>query len=153
MDFLIIIASLHIVNVALRFTAWGLQANYFGTMGEDYDTIIGFIDNFIRVPLVLIFPLIAVLVGVEFLMVLPFVKVRKRRQRQDRIEELVALGNFKAQQENLNSKGRSQILVKSSQKAMPNISKKPTQIQSGGFVSTIKEIKTNNDIVDSNDKK
>ena len=118
-------------------------------MGDDYNTIIGIIDNVIKVPLLLEFPLIAILVGVEYLMVLPFVKNRKRKERQGRIEELVALGNFKAQQENFNTKGKSQILIRSSEKAMPtNQNKTSTSIKNGGFVSTIKEVKTNNDIID-----
>jgi hypothetical protein len=151
MDFCIIIAVVHIINVVFRFTAWGLEANYFGTMGEDYNTLIGIIDNVIKVPLLLEFPLIAILVGIEYLMVLPFVRNRKRKERQGRIEELVALGNFKAQQENFNTKGKSQILIRSSEKAMPTSQNKTsTSIKNGGFVSTIKEVKTNNDIIDKN---
>ena len=70
---------MHIFNIILRFTGIGIHANYFGTMGDSYDILIGWLHSRmpvtatnVAVPLLCIIPLIALLVGVEFLLVLPF---------------------------------------------------------------------------------
>ena len=145
LTYVIIVAAIHIFNVFLRFTAWGVHANYFGTMGEEYDILIKWIYSFLPSPFVLILPLLAILVGVQFLIVLPFDLIKTKRKRQSNIEELIALGNLKAQQEyrekQHKSKPKSQILVKGENKATPKEQKNITNKTKTGFVSTNKEIK------------
>lgn len=158
--YIVIVAGMHIINVILRFTGWGIHANYFGTMGDSYDLIIGWLHSLmpvtetdIAVPLLCILPLIAILVGVQFLLVLPFDMLQARKRRQENIEELIALGNLKKQQEfrEKNKKAKSQILVRGESKAKPKEQKNVTNKTSSGFVTTHKEIKVNKDKVD--DKK
>ena len=63
------------------------------------------------------------------------------------MEELVALGNLKAQQEyrkSRNSSG-SQILIRSEDKARPTNAKNVVNKTSSGFVSVNKEVKVNRD--------
>ena len=148
-DFAIIIGVVHIINVFLRFTAWGLHANYFGTMGEDYNEVIGFLFDIIPVSFVCIIPLLALLVGLEFLMVFPIHKNQALQDRREKLEELVALGNMKAQQEYRQEKmkNKSQILLRSETKAIPEQSKNVTNKSTSGFVSSVKEVKTNNEDV------
>ena len=146
MDFVIIVAIVHIINVFLRFTAWGLHANYMGTMGEDYNLVIGALYKIIPVSFVELLPLIALLVGVQFLTVLPFVNSQNLKDRQEKLEELVALGNMKAQQEyRKKMKDKSQILLRSDEKATPGHTKNVSNRQNSGFVSVTKEVKTNNE--------
>ena len=64
------------------------------------------------------------------------------------MEELVALGNLKAQQEYRKSgkkSGGSQILVNSAEKAKPATPKNVTNKTSSGFVSVTKEVKVHKD--------
>ena len=152
--FILIVAFLHIFNVILRFTGWGIHANYFGTMGDSYDLVIGWLhslmpvtDTNVAVPLLCIIPLIVVLVGIQFLLVLPFDLIKTKRLHQENIEELIALGNMKKQQEaRANSrKVSSQILVRSENKARPKEHKNVTNATNSGFVATNKEIKVNKD--------
>lgn len=148
MSFVIIIASIHLFNVFARFTALGVHANYMGTMGETYDTAIGLLYKLIPIPLVCLLPLIAILVGVEFLLILPFDLIKTNKKRKNQIEELIALGNMKAQQEyrEKHKSGKSQILVRSEQKAMPIKSKNiSNESNKNGFLQTTKEVKVNND--------
>ena len=146
MDFVVMLSAVHIINVVMRFTAWGLHSNCFGTMGEEYNLIISVLYKLIPVSLVALLPLVAILIGVEFLLVLPFAKSQDNRDRQSHIEELVALGNMKAQQEyRQKMKSKSQILVRSETKAMPSTPKDVGGKSSSGFVSVIKEVKTNNE--------
>lgn len=141
----IILAIVHIINVLLRFTVLGTDANYCGTMGEKFDMIIGLVDNLIPVPFVNLIPLVAVLVGIEFLLLLPFDIVKTRKDRQEQYEELVALGNLKAQAKYRKS-GRSQILLNSQEKAKPNIQKSTTtSLHRDGFVSINREVTVNKD--------
>ena len=144
-DFAFILGIAHILNVFLRFTAWGLHSNLFGTMGEDYNGAIGLLFDLIPVSFVCLLPLVAILVGIEFLMVLPIQKNQNLKARREKLEELVALGNTKAQQEYRqdNMKEKSQIIVRSENKAMPEQSKNVTNNSKSGFVSTIKEVQTN----------
>ena len=155
--FLIIVSSVHIINVILRFTGLGIHANYFGTMGDDYDLIIGWLHSLmpvtesnIAVPLLCVLPLLAILVGVQFLLIIPFDLFKTRRQHQENLEELIALGNMKKQQEaraKTQRRTKSQILVNSDVKARPEVPKNSTSYSSSssGFVSTQKEIRVNND--------
>jgi len=143
MTYVIIVAFIHIWNVFLRFTFWGVHANYFGTMGEEYDILIKWLSTLIPVPFVFLLPLIAILIGIQFLLVLPFDLVKTKRKRQEHIDELIALGNLKAQQEyrDKNKKTKSQILVKGDKKAQPKEEKNITHKSSTSFVTTTKEIK------------
>jgi len=152
--FVVIVAIVHIINVVLRFTGWGIHANYFGTMGDSYDLVIGWIHSLmpvtetnVAVPLLCILPLLALLVGIQFLLVLPFELIKTKRQHQENIEELIALGNLKKQQEARaqSRKTKSQILVRSENKAKPKEQKKVINSTSTGFVATHKEIKVNKD--------
>ena len=59
MNFIVFVGCAHIINVFLRFTGWGLQADYFGTMAEGYNIYIGWISKLIPVPFVCHLPLIA----------------------------------------------------------------------------------------------
>lgn len=141
----IILASVHIINVLFRFTVLGTETNYCGTMGEDFDILVGFVDGLIPVPFVNLIPLVAILVGVEFLLLLPFDIVKTRKDRQSQYEELVALGNLKAQAKYRKS-GSSQVLLNSREKARPEIHKSTTSpAHRDGFVSINKEITVNHD--------
>lgn len=147
-NFVIIVCIAHLVNVFLRFSEWGVHVNYFGTMGESYDIVVSCLYTLIPVPLVCILPICAVLVGIQFLMILPFELVRNRKEKQSQIEELVALGNMKAQQEYRNkhkkSKPQSQVLLRSETKAKPSEDKNVTQSKKDGFVVVNKEVQVNN---------
>ena len=95
--------------------------------------------------LVVLLPLIAILIGIEFLIVIPFVNSQNLRDRQEKLEELVALGNMKAQQEyRQKMKSKSQILLRSENKASPENGKDISNKSKSGFVSVTKEVKTNN---------
>ena len=63
------------------------------------------------------------------------------------MEELVALGNLKAQQEYRNSRKLrgSQVLLNSTEKAKPSTPKNVTNKTSSGFVSVNKEVKVHKD--------
>lgn len=142
----IFVAIMHIINVIFRFAVLGTDCNYCGTMGEDFGILIGFIDKLIPIPLVNLIPLLAGLVGVEFLLVLPFDILKTRRDRQSQYEELVALGNLKAQAK-YRKTGRSQVLLRGDEKARPTIQKTTTgTAHKDGFVSINKEIQVNRDI-------
>lgn len=148
MNFVIIICIAHLLNVFLRFTAWGIHANYLGTMGESFDLVIEFLYSLISIPLLCILPLIAILVGVEFLVMLPFDLIKTKKEKQSQIEELIALGNLKEQQEfrKKYKTGKSQILVRSEHKAMPKTEKNTNNNTKDGFVQTTKEVKVNNEV-------
>lgn len=147
-NFIIMIAFVHIFNVFARFTAMGIHANCCGTMGEDFDVIIGLFSSIISWPFVNLLPLIAILVGVEFLLVLPFDMLSVRKQKQEKLEEMVALGNMKAQQEyrRQHTRTSSQILLHG-EKAKPsqdkNVHNSPSK---DDFVKMNKEVKVNNEI-------
>lgn len=148
LTFAIILSVAHILNVFFRFAVIGVHANYLGTMGEDYDLIIGLLFKLIPVQFLCMLPLVALLVGVEFLLILPFDLIKSKRNAQAQVEELIALGNIKAQAEyhKKHSKNKSQILVRSENKAMPSKKKDVTQSTSDkDFVKTTKEVNVNND--------
>jgi hypothetical protein len=149
-DFILIVGVAHIINVILRFTFWGLHSNLFGTMGDDYNGAIALLFDWIPVSFVCLLPLIALLVGIEFLLVFPLQKNVSLQDRRARLEELVALGNMKAQQEyrEKNEKQESQILLRSDNKATPEQSKNVSNKSTSGFVTSIKEIQTNKEDVD-----
>lgn len=144
-NFAIFLASVHIFNVILRFTALGVHANYWGTMGEGFDTVIGLIDKIIPVPFVNLIPLVAVVLGVDFLLILPFDLVKTKKERKNQYEELVALGNLKAQSKHRKA-GHSQVLVRGDNKAMPSTPKSSSgYAHKDGFVSINKEVRVNKD--------
>lgn len=149
-NFIIIVCVAHLVNVFLRFSEWGVHVNYMGSMGEDYDIIVGWLYSLIPVPLVCIMPIFAILVGIQFLMILPFEMLKSKKEKQSQIEELVALGNMKAQQEYRNkhkkSKIQSQVLLRSETKARPVEDKKVTHSKNDGFVVVNKQVQVNNKI-------
>lgn len=140
----VIVASAHIINVLFRFTTLGVHADYFGTMAEEYNPVYAWISKLIPLPFVNMLPIIAIVVGIEFLMILPFDIIRARRDRQSQFEEIVALGNMKAQQAKRRS-GKSHILVRSDVKAAPQVAKTVTNSQKEGFVKVNKEINVNKD--------
>ena len=147
-NFVIIVAFVHIFNVILRFTTLGVHANYFGTMGEEYDAINKLLYRFIEVPFLHQLPYLAVVLGLGFLLIIPFDIFKTKQDRQSQMEELVALGNLKAQQEYRKSgkkSGSSQILVNSAEKAKPATPKNVTNKTSSGFVSVTKEVKVHKD--------
>ena len=84
----------------------------------------------------------------QFLLILPFDLFKTRRQAQENLEELIALGNMKKQQEaraRTKRRTKSQILVNSDIKARPDVAKRVNYTSTGsGFVSTQKEINVNN---------
>ena len=98
-NYVIVIAFVHIFNVILRFTTLGVHANYCGTMGEEYDAINKLLYRFIEVPFLHQLPYFAVVLGIGFLLIIPFDIFKTKKDRQDQMEELVALGNLKAQQD------------------------------------------------------
>lgn len=155
MDFVIIVCAMHLINVFFRFTTIGVHANYLGTMGETFDLVIEFLYSLINIPLLCILPLIALLVGVEFLLALPFDLIKTKKEKQSQIEELIALGNLKEQQEfrKKHKTSKSQILVRSEHKAMPKEKKDISQKSSkDGFVTTTKEIKVNTETQDNKEE-
>jgi len=148
LNYIIIIAFVHIFNVIMRFTTLAVHSNYFGTMGEEYDAIMKLVYGWISIPFVHLLPLFAVLIGIEFLLVLPFDLIKNRKEKADQIEELVALGNLKAQQEarKNSKKGGSQILIRGEHKAQPTVQKNVSNnSKKDGFVSVTKTVQTNND--------
>lgn len=159
--FAIIVAIAHIVNVFLRFTAWGLQADYFGTMAENYNLYICYVSKLIPVPFVVILPLLAVMIGLCYLAKLPFDVLKSRKEKREQLDEIIALGNLKEQQryreeERVSKKAKSQILVRSQEKAMPNTPKIERNINSkDGFVKANRDIMVDHSIIEENkeDKK
>ena len=148
LNYIIIVACVHIFNVILRFTTLGVHANYFGTMGEEYDILNKLLYKFIEVPLVHQLPFFALIIGLGFLLILPFDMLKTKKDRQDQLEELVALGNLKAQQNfrKTGHKGGSQILVNSAEKAKPSVPKNSTNnLNTSGFVSVNKQVNVNKD--------
>lgn len=152
-NYVIIICAMHIVNVIFRFTTLGVHANYVGTMGETFDIIIEWLYSLINVPLLCLLPLWAILVGVEFLLVLPFDLIKTKKEKQSQIEELIALGNLKEQQKfrEKHKLGKSQVLLRSEHKAMPSTKKDVSNVTKDGFVATNKEIKVNTSIEDKDE--
>lgn len=145
-NFLIIICICHLVNIFLRFAEWGVHANYLATMGEEYDAVITWLYNLIPVPLVCLLPIFAIIIGIEFLMILPFDILKGKKERQSQMDELIALGNFKAQQESLKNskKSSSQVLVRSETKAKPSEPKKVVDhSKKDGFININKVVDTN----------
>lgn len=160
--FVFILAIVHVINVILRVSGLGTHANYFGTMGDGYDLVVGWLhslftnwllpivpvgESAVAVPFLCLLPLLAVLVGVMFAMVVPFEMLESRKKRQENIEELIALGNMKKQQEmrEKSKKHKSQVLVKSEIKARPEVQKRVVNKSDSGFVATTKEIQVNKD--------
>jgi len=146
-NFTLVVASVHIYNIFCRFTTLSVHANYFGTMGEGFDLIIGLLSQWIPVPFVCLIPILPVVIGLEFLMYLPFDILKTRRDRKGQLEEIVALGNLKAQakQRKQGHRTGSQILIRSEEKARPKEQKNVYNVQKSGFVSVNKEIKVNKD--------
>lgn len=155
-SYIIFVAIAHIVNVFLRFTAWGLNADYFGTMAENYDILIGLISRLIPVPFVVMLPIFALAVGLSYLAKLPFDVLKSRREKKEQLEEIIALGNLKEQQkyredERANRKSKSQILVRSSEKAMPATPKADKNINiKESFVKANKDVVVDRTIVGEN---
>ena len=148
MNYIIIVAVVHILNVVFRFTTLAVHSNYFGTMGEEYDVIMKLLNKLIPIPFVHMLPMLVVIVGLQFLMILPFDLIKTRKDKREHIEELVALGNLKAQQNarKASQKGGSHILVRSEQKAKPAVQKNVYQgSQKEGFVSVNKTVQTHKD--------
>ena len=77
-------------------------------------------------------------------MYLPYSFIKNGIERKNKYEELVALGNAKAQMQH-NHKSGSHIVVRSEQKASPTTPKNTTSNNSGngGFVSVNKQIDIN----------
>lgn len=156
MTFAIIIGIAHILNVFLRFTAWGLQADYFGTMAESYNLYISWLSKLIPIPFLVILPLLAVMIGLCYLAKLPFDILKSRREKKEQLDEIIALGNLKEQQryreeERANKKAKSQILVRSQEKANPSTPKIEKNINSkDGFVKANKDIAVDHTIVEDN---
>ena len=74
----------------------------------------------IPVPFLHQLPIFALVIGIAFVLILPFDIFKTKKDRQSQMEELVALGNLKAQQEYRKSRGNragSHILLNSQQKA------------------------------------
>ncbi len=146
-NYIIIVAIVHILNVILRFTTLAVHANYFGTMGEEYDIVNKLLYRFIEIPLVHQLPIFAIVIGIGFLLIIPFDIFKTKKDRANQMEELVALGNLKAQQEYRNSRKLrgSQVLLNSNEKAKPNTPKNVNNKSSSGFVSVTKEVKVHKD--------
>ena len=148
LNFVMIIAGVHIFNVFMQFSSFGKYADYCGTIGENHDILSMSIASILPKgysALIVTIPTLLYVLGVGFLMVIPFDSIRNAKDRQYQKEQIIALGNLKAQQ-NLNKKGKSQILVRSAEKAKPAVEKNVTQsTQNGGFVSVTKEVKVNKD--------
>jgi hypothetical protein len=146
MNFIIISSVIHILNVFFRFTVISIYANYGGTMGENYNHCIELLSTLIPVPFVFMIPIFAIVVGLTFLLRIPFDMMQHRKQKQSEIEELIALGNLKKQQEfrQKHAKTTSQIYVNSTTKAKPLEDKGVTNKTKTDFVSKHKEIQVNN---------
>lgn len=142
-NYIIIVAFVHILNVLFRFSTIAVHSNYMGTMGEDYDVLNEFIYRLIEIPFVHQLPMFAVLVLLAFLIKIPFDVFKSNKDKQSHLEELVALGNLKAQQEYRKSGTGSQILIRSAEKAKPDVAKSVSNKTSSGFVSTTKEVQVN----------
>ena len=146
LSYVIIFAFVHILNVIFRFTLLGTDANYWGSMGEDYDAIIGLLYSLISVPFVHVLPWFVIVLGLGYLLVLPFSLLKTSREKQSLYEELIALGNMKAQQSQRKAgKSASQILVRGAEKAKPKEQKNVYNNTSSGFVSVNKQVKVNNE--------
>lgn len=147
LNYIILVAVIHIINVILRFTTFAVHANYFGTMGEEYDVVNKLLYRFISVPLVHQIPLFAITLGLGYLLIIPFDIFKTKKDRASQMEELVALGNLKAQQEYRNSRKLrgSQVLLNSTEKAKPSTPKNVTNKSSSGFVSVTKEVQVHKD--------
>ena len=148
MNYLIVICSIHIFNVIMRFVTLDVVANYAGTMGEEYDPLIGWLASFIKVPFLQMLPIIAVLVIIEFVLFVPFHVTKTRKDNKAHMEEVVALGNLKAQSiaRKTGKKGGSHVLVNSTEKAQPTQVKRVyNEVKRGGFVSVNKAIQVNHD--------
>lgn len=145
LTFMIASAGMHIFNVFLRFTFIGVHANYGGTMGEGFNHCIELLSTIIPVPFVFMLPLFAIMIGISFLCWLPFDFIQGKKERQSEIEELIALGNLKKQQEMRSkySKGKSQIYINSTEKAKPSADKGVTNKTKTDFVAQNKEIQVN----------
>lgn len=147
-NYVIVIASIHIFNVFMRFSAWGVHCDYSGTLGENYDLFTRAFASILPKgygSFVVVFPLILYVLGVGFLMVLPFDAIRNKNDKRLQQEQIIALGNFKAQQSSSKS-GKSQILVRSENKAKPAVEKRVSSSQNkDGFVSVTKEVQVNKD--------
>lgn len=156
MNFIIIVAIAHLVNVFFRFTAWGLNADYFGTMAENYNLYISWLSKLIPIPFVVMIPLFVVLIGLCYLAKLPFDILKSRREKKAQLDEIIALGNLKEQQrfrneERASRKAKSQILVKPQEKATPATPKIDRNINSkDGFVKANKDIAVNHTVVEDN---
>lgn len=148
MIFVIMAGSIHIVNIFLRFTFIGVHSNLAGTMGEKYDLVIELLSTLIPVPFVFMLPIFVIVIGISFLLVIPFDLIQHKKQKQSEIEELIALGNLKKQQEyrKKNSKSSSQIYLNSATKAKPSGDKGVTNKTKTGFVAQNKEIQVNKDV-------
>ncbi|MBQ7351757.1 MAG: YwaF family protein [Clostridia bacterium] len=141
-NFIIVVGVVHIINVIFRFTTLGVHADYFGTMGENYDVFVSWVSKLIPIPFVNVIPLFVLVLGIAYLMYIPYSVIKNGRAKKSQYEELVALGNAKAQMSHHNKSG-SHILVRSETKATPNTPKNITNKSSGGFVSLNKEIDIN----------
>lgn len=147
MTFIITASAMHIINILLRFTFLGVHANLGGTMGESYNLCIELLYHLISVPFVFMLPIFAIVVGLSFLLRIPFDMIQHKKQKQSEIEELIALGNLKKQQElrKQYSKTGSQIYIKSDTKAKPEGDKGVVNRTRTDFVAQNKEIKVNNE--------
>jgi len=145
--YVMIISSLHLINVYLRFPGWGTVANYAGTMGESYDVIIGLLFKIIPIPFVCILPLLVFLIGIQVLMVIPFDILRKKKAKQQEYDELIALGNAKAQEEAMLKDGpvQSKIIIRSEKKASPKQPKTVKSENNDSFLKTNKQVQTNDE--------
>ena len=146
-NYVIIISFVHIINVILRFSTLAVHANYGGTIGEEYDALNKWLYSMINIPLLHQLPMWIVILVVEFLLLIPFGVFSVRKNNRSEMEEIVALGNLKAQQNHgsFGRSGGSQVLVNSSEKARPSTPKNVTNRSSSGFVSVTKEVKVNKD--------
>ena len=143
MNFVIFVAIGYIINVVLRFTAWGLESDMFGTMAEKYNLYIEWVSYVIPIPFVCHLPLFAILYGIEYLCKIPFDQIKSNREHREQMEELVALGNLKAKQryrESLRNRG-SQILINNKESKGTNTTINGATSKES-FLNTHKEIDT-----------
>lgn len=147
MTFIIISSAMHILNVFFRFTFIAVHSNYGGTMGEEFDLCIELLSTLIPVPFVFMLPIFAIVVGLTFLLRIPFDMLKHKKEKQSEIEELIALGNLKKQQEyrKKHAKTTSQIYINSTTKAKPSEDKSVTNKTKTDFVAKNKEIQVNNE--------
>lgn len=149
LNWVIIFCSAHLINVFLQLTGLNFISNYFGTMGAGYDLIIGAISTIINIPLLCVLPVLALLVGIEYLLMLPSKLITERRESRAQLNELIALGNLKAQQAHRDKerrrKERSQVLIRGENRAQPAQPKNQSNNTKAGFVSVNKVVQTNND--------